>query len=99
MTAGYQGDLPDGLYEVDLNDRNYVITITGAVAAVTDGPPRGDPMLVIAGQAQTFLAVASGRLTLKDARGGGLHVEGDHRLAAQFFTALRLTLTEPVATT
>jgi len=99
MTAGYQGGLPDGLYEVDLNDRNYVITITGAIAAVTDGPPRGDPTLVISGQAQTFLAVAADRLTLKDAQSEELHVKGDRRLAAQFFAALRLPLPEPVATT
>jgi len=99
MTASYRGDLPDGLYGVHLNDRSYVITITGAVAVVTDGPPRGDPMLAIAGQAQAFLAVASGRLTLKDARSDGLHVEGDEQLATQFFAALRLPLTEPSATT
>jgi len=99
MTAGYRGNLPDGLYEVDLHDRKYVITITGALAAVSDGPPRGDPMLTFAGQAQTFLAVASGRLTLKEARSSGLHVEGDYRLAERFISALRLRLTEPVTTT
>jgi len=99
MTAGYRGDLPDGLYEVDLNDRNYVIAITGATAAVTDGPPRSNPLLTISGQTQTFLGVASGRLTLTNARSEELQVKGDPRLAAQFFAALRLPLAEPAATT
>ena len=98
MTANYQGGLPDGLYEVDLNERNYVIAITGPVATVADGPPRGDPILRIVGPAESFLAVASGRLTLTDADAdadadeSGLQVDGDGELAARFFTALNLPI-------
>jgi len=90
MVAHYTGGLPDGVYELRLDDREYVITVAEASAAVADGPPRREPLLVVTAPAGVFLAMMAGRTTLASARAGGLTTKGDSRLTPRFASALSL---------
>lgn len=90
MTSKYRGGLPEGSYQLRLDDREYVITVEQGNAAVTDGPTRREPLLSITASAGVFLAAVAGRTTLAEARAEGLRTEGDSRLTTRFLSALSL---------
>ncbi len=91
MTSNYRGGLPEGSYQLHLDDRDYVITVRQGRAAVADGPPRTEPLLSVTAPAVVFLAAVAGRTTLAAARAEGLKTEGDSRLARRLVAALSLS--------
>ncbi len=88
-----------GTYEFRIDGEPYHLRVgEGEEGAKLRQGPAQDPDLVVAGDAGTFLAVASGRLGLEEAVGfGALRVEGDAEESADALLTCCLAVLGPVA--
>ncbi len=99
MVSRYRGGLPDGQFELHLDDRTYTITVANGAMSVSDGPLRGSPLVTITVPAMVFLALVSGRTTMRTAQQNGLAIAGDSRLARRLLALLSLpTAPSPIRT-
>jgi len=86
MAASYIGGLPDGSYQLDIDDDVLTIVVRDDAAVLRYGPVTDRPVLSIRCSADWFMHSAWTRNP--DARDAAANVAGQTALLSQFFTAL-----------